>query len=103
MLRRMNCSLIRRESDTPISFSIPCSNDISSGLQHEIATSQARACGAPFPRRVACWCIQKIAVDAANFVAAHGDVARNTNANLTAAGGSKHTLVLRRAAVISFR
>jgi hypothetical protein len=40
-------------------------------------------------------------IDAANFRGAHGDDAGNTNANLAEASG-KHTLALRRVAVIGF-
>jgi hypothetical protein len=106
VLWRTSCPLIRRESDIPVSLLIPCSHDISSGLQHEVATPEARARGgAPFPRYVALRRIQTIAVhimiDAANFRGAHGDDAGNTNANLAEASG-KHTLALRRVAVIGF-
>ena len=98
---RRNVSLIRRESDIPISFSIPCCHDISSELQHETAMSEAQACGAP--RYVARRYIPKMTVqimtEAANLLTPHFD--RNANANRAAARG-RITLVLRRVAVIGF-
>jgi hypothetical protein len=102
MLWPKNTLPIRRESDIPISFSIPCSHDISSELQHETAMSEVQARSAPRykARRYIPKMTVHIMTEAATLLAAH--VTRNANTNRATARGSMHTLVLRRVAVIGF-